>query len=176
MPTTRRYSARRRSPGVTPVLTTWQRWALTSAGPSYGAVLAQWPADDPEIWREGWEQHRETLLAEYIAENPGMRPWPWWIFEHCQERPIINPAPPAVEAQFRKHGTIFGFLIANISHGHGASGGGLVPWLEPETDYLERMGLLTDSEIAILEAERAAVEADDDIDDDELTFSSEFSD
>jgi hypothetical protein len=164
MPTNRRYVGRRRVGADFAVLTPWQRWALTSACPVRGALLSGWPADDPEIWREAWEAHGPDLLEEYIAKSPGRRPWPWWVFTHGQERPIVNPVPPAVEAQFRADNVIFGYLHSSIEHGHGANGRGLVPWQEHQTDYLERHGLLTVAELE-------ALEADNDLgDDDEGSF------
>jgi hypothetical protein len=169
MPTNRRFLARRRAAANFSMLNTWQAWALTSARPEAAAALSGWPADDEDLWREAWEMHGETLLSEYIAESPGRRPWPWWCFTYGQERPIINPVPPDVDAQFRAENTIFGYLHSSIEHGYGANGRGLVPWQEHETDYLERHGLLSDSEVEALEADDDL--ADDDLaDDDEGSF------
>ena len=165
MATNRRYLSRRRSGAEVAELTPWQKWALTSSCPVSAALLSGWGADDSEIWREAWELHGEDLLVDFIAKYPGCRPWPWWVFTHGQERPIVNHAPPEVEAQFRAENTIFGYLHSSILHGHGRSGE-LVPLQEPEAEYLERLGLLTDSEIAALEADDDD-QADDDDDDDE---------
>ncbi len=35
--------------------------------------------DDDEL-RAEWEQLRDELLPEFIAKNPGHRPWAWWRF------------------------------------------------------------------------------------------------
>ena len=34
-----------------------------------------------ERMREDWETHREEMLAKWIAERPGSRPWAWWTFD-----------------------------------------------------------------------------------------------
>jgi hypothetical protein len=28
-----------------------------------------------------WEQHRDRIVAEHVAENPGTRPTRWWEFD-----------------------------------------------------------------------------------------------
>jgi hypothetical protein len=127
-------------------LTNWQEWALTSAGPRCGALLAHWPEDDLDPWAEAWRYHGERLLADWIEKYPGSRPWPWWVFEHGQERPIVNPMPAESEASVRRDYTYFGIVHSSILHGHGAAPGQMVPWQEPEVDYLARMGLLTPGE------------------------------
>lgn len=31
--------------------------------------------------RQDWETHREEMLAKWIAEHPGSRPFAWWLFD-----------------------------------------------------------------------------------------------
>lgn len=34
-----------------------------------------------------WEQQRDTLLAAWVQERPGTRPWAWWCFDAPEDRP-----------------------------------------------------------------------------------------
>lgn len=74
-----------------------------------------------------------------------MRPPPWWALDAPGERSIINPAPPHVEAVWRRESTLFGLLVASVLHPHGPAGQ-LVPWLEPERSFLARHGPLIDAD------------------------------
>jgi hypothetical protein len=114
---------------------------------------------EPKVWASVWHQSKAELLFEWITKHPGTRPLPWWLFDHKKERPVIHPMAPETEAIVRKQQTYLGLLHTSILHGHG-SGGEMWPFQEPEEDYLERLGLLTGSE-------RAALEADNDLDDDD---------
>jgi hypothetical protein len=31
--------------------------------------------------REAWRRHGGVLLAQWVAQHPGTRPWAWWMFE-----------------------------------------------------------------------------------------------
>jgi hypothetical protein len=33
------------------------------------------------VWEAIWREHRETLLAGWVAEHPGRRPEAWWAFD-----------------------------------------------------------------------------------------------
>jgi hypothetical protein len=65
---------------------------------------------------------------------------------------VINPAPPAIEKTWRVARTFHGAFVpfSNILHGHGPKDE-LVPWLEPEVDYLERTGFLSVEEAEALD-------------------------
>jgi hypothetical protein len=115
--------------------------------------------EDPTVWKSVWEQSKAELLPEWVAKHPGTRPLPYWLFDHKKERPVIHSMRPDVEARVRKEQTYLGLLHTSILHGHGA-GGEMWPFQEPEEGYLARLGLLTD-------AERAALDADDDDDEDD---------
>ena len=39
------------------------------------------------LMREAWEKHRENILTQWIAANPGTRPWAWWKFDAPEPRP-----------------------------------------------------------------------------------------
>jgi hypothetical protein len=111
--------------------------------------------DDPPLWKKVWSQSRDELLSEWLGQKPGTRPICWWIFDHGKERPVLHPMAPAAEAVVRKQQTYLGILHTSIFHSSE-----MVPFQEEESEYLERMGLLTP-------AERAALEADDETDDDD---------
>jgi hypothetical protein len=105
---------------------------------------------DPALWKKVWEQTKAELLPEWIAKHPGTRPLPWWLFDHKKERPVLHPMASQTEAVVRKQHTYLGMLHTSILHGHG-SGGEMWPFQEPEEEYLERLGLLSDSEVEALE-------------------------
>jgi hypothetical protein len=98
---------------------------------------------DVELMRLAWEIHGEDVLADFIAEHPGRRPFAWWLFDHGKERPIVADWPtwtPEVLASHRSD--TYGFLHTEIFGGRS-----MEPLQEPETDYLRRLGLLTESEL-----------------------------
>jgi hypothetical protein len=108
---------------------------------------------DQEFVEEFWEYHGERITNEWIAKYPGSRPWPWWVFDHGQERPIINPMEAAEELREIERSSYFGFVDSGIFTARSEPGGKLVgvPWLEREVDYLDRHGLLTEDERLRLE-------------------------
>ena len=106
--------------------------------------------DWQEIAVNAWEVHGERLTAQWIGKHPGTRPALWWALDHGEERPVVNAAPEEQEALWRKMHTMFDVCHADILHGHGAAPGELLPWLEPQRDYLARHGLLTAAETAAL--------------------------
>ncbi|MDX9861651.1 MAG: terminase large subunit [Rhodospirillales bacterium] len=52
----------------------------------------------PEISREelaaAWERLRAAILADWIRERPGTRPWAWWEFDALEPRRQISGGPP----------------------------------------------------------------------------------
>jgi len=98
---------------------------------------------DTELLREAWEVTRDVILPEWTAERPGTRPFAWWKFDHKQERPIVNEWPGFVRDGFTRHG----FLDTDLHSGRGER-----PMQEPECDYLDRNGLLTNAERRALAA------------------------
>lgn len=55
----------------------------------FGDAYSRDPESDPPAMkqmREDWETHREEMLAEWIAERPGSRPWAWWTFDAVARR------------------------------------------------------------------------------------------
>jgi hypothetical protein len=114
-------------------------------GDDFGRGELSW--DEPEPWAEVWEQFGDEVTEEFIAFHPGRRPWPWWVFTHGKERPIVHPLPPESEAAARRHSTFFGHLHSSILHGHGTPPGVLWSWQEGESEYLSRHGLLGPGEL-----------------------------
>jgi hypothetical protein len=100
---------------------------------------AEWESIVPEAWA----CHGESIVAEWIARRPCSRPRLWWALDAPDGRPILNPAPAAVEAGWREQYELFGRPCADIWHGHGQPSGVLVEWLESQERYLKKMGLLT---------------------------------
>jgi hypothetical protein len=43
--------------------------------------------ENPEVWRQLWDRHRDTLLNWWIREHPGSRPEAHWLFDHDMEPP-----------------------------------------------------------------------------------------
>ena len=111
---------------------------------------------DIELLREAWEIHRDVVLPEYIAKNPGCRPFAWWVLEHGEERPIIQDLPEG-EKYFRRQYERYGFLHSMLYGGPDFG-----PFQEEEWDYLDRLGLLSAEEVAAIEAENAAAASEDD--------------
>ncbi|WP_339857950.1 hypothetical protein [Pseudohongiella acticola] len=49
---------------------------------TYGAE----DACDLERMKADWQRHKRELMAEWIADNPGTRPFAWWQFEASEPR------------------------------------------------------------------------------------------
>ncbi|NQV31613.1 MAG: hypothetical protein HQ515_02915, partial [Phycisphaeraceae bacterium] len=73
-----------------------------------------------------WEILRDTELPKWIKSNPGTRPPIWWYADSPEDRPLIERAPLYPGDTAKVH----------------------VP--EPESDYLRRLGLMDEAEIAAL--------------------------
>jgi hypothetical protein len=103
---------------------------------------------DIEEW---WSHDGEQITADWIEKHPGTRPWPFWVFDVDEERPIINPdRDPGIDRAMRRD-TFFGVLHTGIMTAIRTPEGLVsVPWQEPEAHYLASHGLLADAERAIL--------------------------
>ncbi len=100
------------------------------------------PTDLEELLREAWEAFGRKLLAEFITEKPGRRPWAWWHFDAARPRRKLDDGPPD-----EGEGSLyFGVPVAAGSMG--------IPRGEYETEaeYLNRHGLLTAAERRALAA------------------------
>lgn len=116
---------------------------------------------DIEAMHEAWEQLGDEILAEWIMENPGSRPFAWWLFSAPEPRrqridggvhPFDNPERiKAIEKSTEQHPNgicarkgyklIYGVpalcVVADDSEAE----------FESEREYLIRLSLLTESEI-----------------------------
>jgi hypothetical protein len=72
--------AKRRSAGYTE----WHVYQL-QAGIEFAELGFGWQERFREAEaREGWEIMREKILADWIREQPGTRPWAWWRWDAPQ--------------------------------------------------------------------------------------------
>ncbi|MEQ1955970.1 hypothetical protein [Mesorhizobium sp. CN2-181] len=133
--------------------------------------------DDHEI-RFMWDDFRDVLLGDWIAEHPGTRPWAWWKYDTLENRLRIggkgtatHDALAAVAARFEMGLPACGYVdrflhdyyngVAVDIRGNwivnGYKPGDFVaevydpadpPTFESEVEYLARLGLLFDGEAA----------------------------
>jgi len=86
-----------------------------------------------------WERHGAELLAAWVADRPGSRPWAWWrivgVPAHGPRRQLL-PGPEAV-------GPSDWFGIASVHRAPTVPG-----QYESEGEYLRRHKLLLDGELA----------------------------
>jgi hypothetical protein len=111
---------------------------------SYGSPgLSDTIGGDIQKLQAAWVLHGPTLLRQFIRRHPGCRPFGWWIFCHKQERPIVNSTSDDESLLRSVRDSHFGF-----AHGSTAivQGGELVPWQQPQWQYLAEHKLLTKSE------------------------------
>ena len=113
-----------------------------------GHPLLFWRAfKDIDSFSLAWESHRDELLPDFIAKNPGHRPFAWWVCDHKKERPVIQDFEE--ESRVRRidesfYPWRFGFLhTSDWGRGSGCL-------QQPEVDYLREHGLLTQSELKAL--------------------------
>ncbi len=109
-------------------------------------TLGHWFFPDSELeddhkMRGLWEAHCMQLLADWVLENPGTRPWAWWRWD----------AP----AEFRRRIGGIGTALTKCLDGESAPFFGMPrcyagdyedkdpPKFESEREYLARHGLLT---------------------------------
>ncbi len=100
----------------------------------FGFAIVRALLDDPAVLLGPWETHRQELLADWIEERPGTRPWGFYFFEAPSPRRILErKSAPA------------GFIDPPLAVAYH-------DWLrlESEPAYLERHGLLTAAETARL--------------------------
>jgi hypothetical protein len=137
---------------------------------------------DEMTLRALWGEHRDEVLAEWIAEAPGTRPWAWWQLEAPEPRrrlggigtekwvglpahaPVYAFGIPAAwtdEWETRYYSgravDIHGQPIGQEFRGHDFRGVAIdpddPPRFESEAAYLDRHGLLAADERADLPAE-----------------------
>ena len=82
----------------------------------------RFPVVDLVATKDAWCELRNTLLPQFIRDNPGRRPWGWHMFD----APSPRRAPEWYFVDLRE-----GFLHRDDPD-----------MLEPEAEYLERIGVL----------------------------------
>src|SRR5262249_43497698 len=109
-----------------------------------------------EDFEAAWRLHGEGLLEEWIEAHPGTRPFAWWLLDHGKERPVVAPWATTEEVRRpRAEPGRFHFLHTEVYSGRRPDGR-LQPLQEPEDEYLERLGLLGEDELAQVCEQRAA--------------------
>ena len=123
--------------------------------------------DDPELWREVWEDAADALLADWIGRHPGTRPPAWWEFSapdiprgddesepaYLDRLGLIEP--PELRGILEK---ALGLVESNRGRSPKKTAAGfyLHHWIPP--DDLHRFaaahGLLSEAEAAILNLDR----------------------
>lgn len=112
--------------------------------------------------REAWRELRAGLLADWIAEHPGTRPYAWWTFDAPERRRRIDGQPhpfdnaeriAKVEHWRRDYPDVAGREACKLYYGMPVclmTRDDFDAEYESEADYLDRLGLLTDNERAAL--------------------------
>src|SRR5262249_49105146 len=116
-------------------------WEHLRTGDSFEVELGEVTITEDQL-REAWEQLRERVLAEHIAEQPGTRPWAWWQWDAPEPRRKLDPGPES-SWPCRWHGypLVYGPVRPEDQY-------------EAEVDYLRRLGLLTEDEKRLLDPSR----------------------
>lgn len=89
-----------------------------------------------------WRAYGAEIVADWILEHPGSRPWAWWRWDATEPRRVVRGAElllktePPCEWHWREN---FGALKFVESRPPGFLG---LPELEGEGAYLRRLGLL----------------------------------
>jgi len=97
-------------------------------------ALLDGPELSPDELADAWEELRETIMRDFIAKNPGHRPWAWWEWDSPAELRLEaapGTEPVGDERWFGKPPCYAGLPT---------------PEYESEADYLERHDLLTEAE------------------------------
>jgi hypothetical protein len=131
--------------------------------------------------RGRWQEHGDDLLAEWIADHPGTRPWAWWRFDAPEPRhrlggvgtpsfEVLAHAPEYdhglptqwvtvwdVEYYTGRAVDVHGKAIGQEFRGRRFAGQAIdpddPPRYESEAAYLDRHGLLSAEERAELSAD-----------------------
>jgi len=104
---------------------------------------------DPGSAEYYWREFGPGIMEQWARENPGTRPWAWWEFDAPDRRRCIEGrdvlADPGRPAHLRK--TSFGVPVCWTPEEMRDPS-----TYESETDFLERHGLLTPEEKALIDA------------------------
>ena len=93
--------------------------------------------------REQWEIFGEDILADWIKDRPGSRPWPWWEFSSPDHPQTFEPINLAAGL-----GAIQSGFFSVVTHFPGPEIFPEPPYLfESEASYLRRKKLLFKGEL-----------------------------
>lgn len=124
------------------------------------------PNATPDAKRRAlWAEHRDVILADWIAERPGTRPWAWWAFAAPRSRELQARyagcyfAPNLIDGRRKLSGSGvpvwdhpgFSAVVPHWQLGMPAMAGVDVsapPVFESERDYLARHGLLLPEDLS----------------------------
>ena len=67
-----------------------------------------------EDMQAAWDAVGEELLAAWIEENPGTRPYAWWLLVHRKERPIVAKWADQRPMDRERREARFGFLDTSL--------------------------------------------------------------
>lgn len=117
-------------------LTADERYELES-----GEGLLQPFYCDVELLRSAWSIHGDTITSEWVAHHPGSRPFCWFLFVgYPQFGPRRTTKYFRRIEPYRAAWARWGILCVDL----------LPPVLESQTEYLDRIGQLSDEERAII--------------------------
>jgi hypothetical protein len=93
-----------------------------------------------------WRDHGEEILAEWVAEHPGTRPWGWWKFDATEPRPVVRGTALVSDRRWwaERWRDQFGVPMFVQIRPRGAA----LPLVESEASYLQRLGLFAVGERA----------------------------
>ena len=104
-------------------------------GPYVAAVFLSGPSGARDLWA----QHEVELLARWVAQHPGSRPWAWWRFSAAEGRRQTSGAP-IMRGALHDQVDAEGLPQALNYFAHGAVG------FESQAACLKRLGLLVEGE------------------------------
>lgn len=131
-----------------------RQWTCLEIGPRFLS-----PDENPSeladgVLRRAWRDLRDYIVASFIAQHPGHRPWGFWRYEDLPERPVPRVIASRVVFPTQHHRRLH--EAVKLAHGYGRwfddSGwpGGVLepePINEPSVVYLHRHGLLAPGEV-----------------------------
>jgi hypothetical protein len=117
---------------------------LETGNPGHGNLtlhLLSRPDRTPEVLRPMWQQHRDEIMAAWLEERPGRRPYGWWYGGDAPEPRRVLQRGPATTCAIRHRGWGVEPLQPDIKCA-----------VESQPTYLRRLHLLSPTEAARLTA------------------------
>ena len=136
----------------------WREWSEWNP-----LVLGVSDDTDMDRLRIAWFKLREEFLAQHITRHPGTRPWPWWEFERHEPRQIDPSRRRHWRAQHDRVAVARSTDPEKIAQRRASLDRIAIQmkfYLESQTSYLRRLGLLTAEEKQQLSSETTPEEED----------------